>query len=432
MIAVVVIIVMLAAGFAFLRQRSLVDWTDVRAVVLESDDWGLCGFTPDRTTMDETDVEAIDPGRTPDIYHYSTLETADHVTGLADLLARHKGRDGLVAVFQPNYIVGSMSLEPAPEADGGFEWRRRSLPDLPEAYRRPGLWDAVDDAIGRGVWWPEYHGRWHYHPKERIARVAANAVAEEATKRGLLLFPDIASSFELSLARDPEVLAAELSEGLAVFENLFGRRPTSVIAPDYAWNRDRELMWGEEGLFVIQAKREQRSLTKLSASLWDRMLKVVDRGRLYLTERHVVYLHRNCLLEGAQEEDHLKHAAACLESVQAAWRLGEPAIINTHRVNYVHLDTASVDLGRDILDRTLTHLENDPDGAPIYLTDHEVAQLARRGISARHTGDHLLLRNLSHTRRPVLLTDESDSETRLCWLPARSSLVLDADQILPD
>ena len=31
------------------RQRSAVDWCKVRAVVLESDDWGLCGFVPDST-----------------------------------------------------------------------------------------------------------------------------------------------------------------------------------------------------------------------------------------------------------------------------------------------------------------------------------------------------------------------------------------------
>ena len=423
---------MLAGGFVLLRQRSLVDWTDVRAVVLESDDWGLCGFTPDLATMDATDEAAIAPGRIPAIYHYSTLETAEHVTGLADMLSRHKGRDGLSAVFQPNYIVGSMSLEPASSSDGGFEWKRRSLPDLPDVYPRPGLWDAVDDAIGRGVWWPEYHGRWHYHPQERMSRVAANEVAFEGTRNGLLIFPGIATSFELSLEREPEVLAEELRGGLDAFEGLFGRRPTSVIAPDYAWNRDREHMWGDEGIFVIQAKHEQRSLGRLGASLWDRAAKVIDRSWLYLTERRIVYLNRNALLEGAQETDHLKHAEECFASVRNAWRRGEPAIINTHRVNYAHLDPASVDLGRDILDRTLARLEADPDGAPIYLTDHEVAQLVRTGVSVRPAGENLLLRNLSHSRRPILLPAETGTVKHLCWLPARSSRVVEIHDILSD
>ena len=40
------ILLLAAAGFLDLRQRCAVDWRDVRPLVLESDDWGLCGYTP--------------------------------------------------------------------------------------------------------------------------------------------------------------------------------------------------------------------------------------------------------------------------------------------------------------------------------------------------------------------------------------------------
>jgi len=414
-----------AVSFIFLRPRSAVDWTAAKAVVIESDDWGFCGFIPDLERVGFVDIAAIEPGNFPRVYNHSTLETAADVTRMARLLMAHEGRDGLPVVFQPNYIMAALSYEPA---DGDGSWRRTDLPDLPADYDRPELWTAVEDAVRAGVWWPEYHGLWHYNPDHRRAVVAVNAEAARAAGAGLLFFPGMARSFELSRDRDPEVLAAELGEGLAIFESLFGRRPYSVIAPDYAWDHRRELMWLDGGVRIVQAKREQRSLTKLGASTWDRMSKVGERSWRHLTERRISYLNRNCRLEGAQTEDAAQHADICLDNVKSAWYNGEPAIIGTHRVNYAHLDSASAEIGFNTLAYVLETLGEKPDERPLYLTDHEVAQLMRDGTSARDTGDRVFLRNLTHSRRPVLLPGRDGEAPRIFWLAPRTSQAV----VLPD
>ncbi len=412
----------LIAGFMFLRPRSVVDWTTARVVVIESDDWGFCGFTPDIEKLDLVDLAAIEPGVFPDIYLHSTLETAADVDRMVRLLKSHLGRDGLPAVIQPNYIMGSLTYDPVP---GGDSWQRAVLPELPDNYRRPDLWVVVADAIRAGVWWPEYHGLWHYNPDDRRESVKTNEEVKRAASEGLLFFPGMDRSFELSLDRDPDVLVDELGEGLEVFESLFDRRAYSVIAPDYAWDRTRERMWFEAGVGIVQAKREQRSLTKPSASIWDRLWKVGERSWRHLTERRLIYLNRNCRLEGAQAADPALHAAICLQHVQSAWHAGEPAIIGTHRVNYAHLDPGSADIGFNTLDHVLTVLDEDPHRRPIYLTDHEVAQLMRSGTSARNTGDRIVLRNLTHSRRLVLLPGPAGEAPRVTWLSpgSNSSLV---------
>ncbi len=424
LLALGLLAVLLTAGFIFLRPRAVVDWTDARAVVLESDDWGLCGFTPDRATIDGADVAAIAPGDTPGVYRYSTLESAADVNRLAALLSSHVGRDDFPAVLQANYIVSSLSCRAGEAPGDDLSWDRASLPELPATYARPGLWGAVREAVAEGVWWPEYHGLWHYNPEDRMERVVGNAEAARVAARGLLIYPGIATSYELADGRDPARLAAELAEGLEIFADLFDRDATSVIAPDYAWNRDREVMWREAGLGIVQAKREQRSLTKVGATLLDRLLKVVERSWRYLSDRRLDYLNRNCHLEGAQAADPDRHAAACLVAVQDAWRNGEPAIIATHRVNYANLDSVSCDLGHDTLDRVLTGLRNGADTAPLYLTDPEIAQLSRRGVSARDTGSRILVRNLSHSRRPVLLPCEPGQNPRIVWLSPGTSVAV--------
>lgn len=432
LLALASLAVLLAVGFTFLRPRSAVDWTTARAVVLESDDWGLCGFTPDRETIDGADMSAIDPGEAPDVYRYSTLESAADVRRLARLLADHTGRDGFPAVLQPNYIVSSLTYE-APDAPGEAPtWRLASLPELPAFYARPGLWAAVRDAMRAGVWWPEYHGRWHFDPRERKARVAENAEARRVAARGLLLFPDIDRSYELSITRDPARLAGELTDGIEIFRTLFGRPPGSVIAPDYAWNRDREIMWRDAGLGIVQAKREQRSLVKYGATLMDRVRKVAERSWRYLTERRLVYLDRNCRLEGAQTSRPDEHAADCLADVHSAWRSGKPAIIGTHRVNYVHLDQVSTELGFATLGRVLGELRADPARAPLFLIDQEVAQLVRRGVSARGTRHRILVRNLSHSRRPVLLTGAPGKPPRIVWATPGTNATIQLDDSATD
>ena len=67
---------MALAGAALMTggSRSAVDWRPVRAVVLESDDWGLAGFVPDGEAWQEVDREALRPGRFPEVYWRSTLE----------------------------------------------------------------------------------------------------------------------------------------------------------------------------------------------------------------------------------------------------------------------------------------------------------------------------------------------------------------------
>jgi len=425
LLAVAVIGTAFAGGFMLLQPRSAVDWTASRGVVIESDDWGFCGFTPSRAALDGIDVDVISPGDFPPIYLLSTLESADTVERIADLMSAHRGRDGVPAVFQPNYIMGSLSyLEDGPRG-GESPWRKRLLPDLPDEYHRDGLWPTVHDVIAAGLWWPEYHGLWHYDPEDRRSKVAGLVEARDAARQGLLIFPGCARSYELSLGRDPAQLRNELREGQDAFEALFGRRPSSIIAPDYAWNRDREIMWADAGFAIIQAKREQSSLDKLDVSLWDRVWKVCRRSWSYLTERQLVYLNRNCRLEGAQVADADRHVERCLESVGKAWRSGEPAIIGTHRVNYAHLDPGSTAVGFDTLGRVLDRLGDDPEGGPIYLTDEETRQLIRFGTSQRVCGRRLVLRNMTHSRRPVRLPAGDGLSQRVVWMNPRTTQVID-------
>lgn len=390
----------LAVALALLMELggrpAAVDWQAVRAVVLESDDWGLCGFFPGLLPVEDPLRGALPSGRFPEPYWQSTLEDSSDVARLAQLLGAGLGRDGRPAVLQANYIVSALHHEDA--ADGSAGWLRWDLPALPPPYRRPGLWSAVDAAIARGVWRPELHGAFHYDPELR-RRAAAAGPALAAARRGILLFPGSERAWELGHWRSTDELSHELARSKAIFAGRFGRAPVSVCAPDYVWDSRCEDLWERHGLRVIQAKREQRSSRRPSGGFAARTAKVLERLRDKLRHPGRTYLDRNCRFEPAQHSDAAAAVTEAVAQVRRAWSRGQPAIIETHRVNYVSLDPASAAAGRAALAQLLAALTTLPEGAPLFLTDDEVAQLQRGGVSWSRRGRELVLRNLSHSSR---------------------------------
>ncbi|MFN2369882.1 MAG: hypothetical protein ABR506_01880, partial [Candidatus Krumholzibacteriia bacterium] len=142
---------------------------------------------------------------------------------------------------------------------------------------------------------------------------------------------------------------------------------------------------------------------KFAARRWG---KVARPGR--------VYLERNCRFEPVQAPAPAAVTAACAAQVRQAWSRGEPAIVETHRVNFAHTDPAVAALGRRELGRLLADLAED---RPLFLTDTEVAQLARRGVSVRSGGDgQVIVRNGTRARRVAVVPTEDGAQ--LVLVPA--------------
>ena len=391
-----VVLAGISAGLLLGRSPAAVDWSLARVVCIESDDWGLCGFLPDSSASVALDRDVLDPGFFPAVYWRSTLEDSSAVALLADILVRHRGRDGLPAVLQPNYIMASQEFVPG-HAGGPDRWVSHDLPAVPARYRREGLWRAVADAMAAGVWHPEYHGRWHFDPQLRQERSAAVGVRDAAAQQ-ILVFPGSERSWELAPWRSPADVEADLDAALAAVADLFGSRPDSVIAPDYVWDDWHEELWASRGLRVIQGQREQRRADW--HGLFGRATKVGHRALARWLNQDRVYLERNCIFEPVQEDQPRVITDAAVAAVRRAWRRSEPAVLEAHRINFSHLDKAVPALGRAELDLLLDKLVADD---PLFLVDLELAALQRRGTSWARRGDRLVVRNLTRSSRLVVV-----------------------------
>ena len=112
-------------------------------------------------------------------------------------------------------------------------------------------------------------------------------------------------------------------------------------------------------------------------------------------------MERNCRLEPVQAPEPEAVMHACVDQTRAAWAAGQPAIVESHRINFAHTDSALVSLGVNLLDRFLSEISENPAEAPIFVTDHELAQLYARGTSWCVRGGVVVVHNATRGRKVV-------------------------------
>lgn len=369
----------------------VIDWQKHPAIVLESDDWGYCGWVPDQTACEELKQlpshrsSLEDPMVEP--YFGSTLESAPDMQRLGQCLREFRGGDGYPALMQANYILGAPDFV-VMKAEGCQQFEAQGFPAYKDRWRRPGLGDTVLKMIDEGLWAAEYHGWLHFNLDQWLEDLRQG---EERTNWGFEREMTVTGlerqDFEYDPSLDRKRIASLLHAGILQFEEFFGRKPKSTAAPDFGWNDEIETLWRQEGIQVVQGWRSQKKRFR-RLTILDKLSRRITRPPVYRKERsHLVYLSQSAALEPmyARAGDQRYSPSTCIKRIESTWGSNRPAVIATHRFNYVHLDQERVQDSCDMLKDFLKEIHRmNPN--TIFLTDWELAQLHYRGWSVRHAG----------------------------------------------
>jgi hypothetical protein len=358
------------------------DWRRLKAVVLESDDWGLCAWVPDEQAYR---VLADAPAwRTPAgrVYGRSTLERADDVAKLVETLLEFRGGDGRPPVWQANTVMAAPDFPrlrpPLFECDA---LPLVHYPEFPPRWQRPGLGAAVREASDAGVWWPELHGLLHLPQSAWLGALRRGiADARRAHEHQCIVCEAVEASAEYDPAEPAAVRGRSLALAVERFRACFGRAPGSLCAPDYRWDQRLEADAEGQGLTTLQGLAEQlgHPLPRLRHLLYRYRWPDVRGRRFYLPPR-IAFEPRGARAAGTRLGAQAVHRA-----VRGAWGRGQPAIVSSHRLNYAHLDAGWSESGRGALRDLLSELA--ADGA-VFLTDAEVRWLHERAWSVRAVGE---------------------------------------------
>ncbi len=377
----------------------------MKAVVLESDDWGLCAWSADEEAhraLRDTPAYRSAAGR---VYGRSTLESCEDVRRLCAVLEEVRGADGLSPVWQANTVIAAPDysrLHPPDYAPAEFPTRIQ--PEAPSRWTRPGLWDQVRRAIERDLWWPELHGMLHIPASSWLESLRrGDSDSRLAFEQQGLICRAAESGTEFDAREPRELRERHLALAVQAFSSLFGRKPSSFCPPDYGWDSALTASAAGLGIIVMQGWVEQAGLRFSYPRRWLRRRAWPRRlGPLHVMPGRIAFEPRGSAGGGPLG------ARRALERIRRSWSAGRPAVLSTHRANYAHLDGEWSEAGRSQL-RTL--LDGIARAGGCFLVDVEVVQLAERGWSFRPSGpQRALLRWRGAARKTLRLPRPAEAQ----------------------
>lgn len=376
--------------------RHAIDWDRFPAVVFESDDWGAC-----EAVRNAEDAAALQPlwdvvlERSRPIL--TTLESPGDLERLYQVLEAFPGADGLPAVFTAFTCTGNPDFEKT-RATGRYHDIGIDV-GVPPGWRRGDLLRAWRDGIARGVYAPEFHGNLHHtSPVTLMALLRGSGpearLARESFEREVYCQGRHVPEFEGMTVRDQ---LAWNRAGVERFERAFGSPPACAITSDAL--PETETIWALLGIRAICLKNCRVNTGRVvvyPTKPWNNQDPSVPIGA-HDPVLDVVYMVRNVFFECAANP--AQSADAVFDVIRARWLEGEPAMISTHRANYVSLDPQRIESGFRELRRLLESLTTAT--ATRFLTTAEVADLYRRGWSLRACGRRRVLRIYADAPAPV-------------------------------
>lgn len=138
-------------------------------------------------------------------------------------------------------------------------------------------------------------------------------------------------SLRYSNQKDKEDKLGIIAEGLDLFENLMGYRSESFIPPNYLWSPDFDGALAAAGVRFYQGRRKMiEPPTNNSGSI---RLHSHSLGEENLYGQR--YLVRNAFFEPALNPSGNDTVGRCLKDISVAFKMSKPAVICSHRLNYV-------------------------------------------------------------------------------------------------
>ena len=291
-------------------------------LLFQSDDWGRAGVR-DREGWDELQAGGIALGESP--YDFYSLETAEDVTALREVLGKHRDSVGRNPSIVMNFIMANVDF------DRCLTLPEKEIPlvplsdGLPDQWRRPNLFEAYRQGIADGVFCPALHGLTHFCAK------AVRRELEIGGKRAELIrkmwsaqtpyiywrMPWIGYEYwdrEMEAQRrflSLDEQRSAISRAAQIYQAFFAAVPFSACAPGYRANADTRAAWLDCGIRVSQ--------------------NGPDRKAPHFDEYEMLHTFRTVEMEPAIASVDLKRL---VEDVGECFNRGLPAVVSIHSINF--------------------------------------------------------------------------------------------------
>jgi len=316
--------------------------TKHKIVVIESDDWGSI-----RMSSKESFLYLQSIGYPVDqcpYNSYDALESEEDLTSLFEVLNSVKDKNGLPAKLTANSVVANPDFDKIAQND----FQEYFYEPFTETYKRypnhSNSFNLFRQGIVAGVVMPQFHNREHLNVKRWMRSLhkrnqgSLDAFTQRMFSVHQFYSPSSKSNFMNALdfdnANDADYIESVVKDGLILFKKIWGFHSTSFIANCYTWHSTLEKILAEEGVKYIQGTVVQKEPVIKSANKenikYNRKLHYQGQKNR-LGQR---YLIRNAYFEPSQIPA-VDWISDCLNRIETAFRYYKPAIISSHRVNFI-------------------------------------------------------------------------------------------------
>ena len=306
-------------------------------VVIESDDWGSVRM-PSKEVYDKL----LNNGIRVDKCHYcknDSIASEDDLSLLFDVLNSVKDINGNPAKITANSIVANPDFEKIKESDFEeyhYKLITEGLKEIKGCENSLNLWNEGND---KGFFIIQSHGREHLNVSRWMHYLKQNYKETRfAFDLGVYgLSTNITSenrksflpAFDFATADEEKKVNLIAIDGLRLFEEIFGFKSTSFIAPNYVWGKSLEKTIYNNGVTYIQGQQVARFRNSTNENNKKRIRYIGKTNNFGQID-----LARNCTFEPSEnlQKDWI---SSCLKDIEIAFRWNHPAIICSHRVNYI-------------------------------------------------------------------------------------------------
>jgi len=330
-------------------------------VVIESDDWGL-----ERRPCSHL----LKTWGKPSEWSEEETGTAEDLERLYRVLERHKDALGRTACFTANVVLSNPDFDRV--IASGYAAYHHLVADARVVSK-------LREGMARALALPQYQGMYHFSPNAWLRDLQANTpgARELAIHRchgGLALLRGQGWRYHSEYIywwTSCTIDCQEARSGLELFEELFGFRSISTIAPHYILPSASAVELANSGIQYVQGMgyrilRGASGAHIVSHSLGERL----QPGLLCLT--------RTVRFEPRPQRPH-QGVRQAVSSILRCFQEQIPAVIDTHRINYTGRWGRE---GSEALDQLLGTISSQ---RPRFLTSAELGEAIRMNGLYRDT-----------------------------------------------
>lgn len=273
---------------------------------------------------------------------FDTLASSEDLQMMFEVLQSVKDSQGHHACLTPYANIANPDFEKIRES-GYTQYYREPFTTTLKRYgtSHEKSYELWKQGIDEHLFHPEYHGTEHINVLRFMqALQRGHKTTHLAFDNESVALPIIpgdeplrheSTVFYIEKAEENEALKEDIRVGMKMFEDLLGYRPKQFTPGAGIYSPALHGVLKEEGIEYINVQRY------LPYPLGDGKFvkKFLSNGKK--NEAGQRYVVRNCAFEpywdNCKRNDNA--VAGCLENVAAAFRMHAPAIVSTHRVNFV-------------------------------------------------------------------------------------------------